>query len=258
MKRYPDEILILRVEGDTPYEEPDYHQIYRGKCRCFLSKQAAFRTNRVMDCTHEVVIPDRSMPEIGENFKVAIKMHTSTNNRAWDLVGYVKDFARYDRVCNIYFQMVKENLIYEDIPSPAVDLSERRNMVYEGNGVRMESVGLVGNDFLVEYEVLVVTPRNGYSVSFYANDNKNEWQLFMDNSIIEPVHNFEQVASAEVFRNNNTNSDRFIVVCKHVELVSEPDEDGNVEVYEPKIKIEVKDIYREICEEKVLTIVNSE
>ena len=69
-----------------------------------------------MDCSHQVVIPDRNMPDIGENFKVGVKMHTSPDEREWTLVGYVKDFARYDRVCNLYFQMVKENLIEEDMP----------------------------------------------------------------------------------------------------------------------------------------------
>jgi len=77
-----------------------------------------------MDCTHQVVIPDRSMPEIGENYKVGVKMHTSKDAKDWTLVGYVKDFARYDRVCNLYFQMVKENLIAEDMPPRGDEESE--------------------------------------------------------------------------------------------------------------------------------------
>lgn len=118
MNRYPDEIIILETDGSVgPYETPTFVEVYRGRCRCFLDRQAAFRTNRVMDCSHQVVIPDRNMPDIGENSKVGIKMHTSPNDRDWTLVGYVKDFARYDRVCNLYFQMVKENLIEEDMPS---------------------------------------------------------------------------------------------------------------------------------------------
>lgn len=117
MNRYPDEIIILESEGRGPYEDPVFTEVYRGKCRCFLDRQAAFRTNRVMDCSHQVVIPDRYMPDIGENSKVGVHMHTSPDEREWTLVGYVKDFARYDRVCNLYFQMVKENLIEEDIPN---------------------------------------------------------------------------------------------------------------------------------------------
>ena len=116
MNRYPDTIVILKTEGGDPYHEPTFEEVYRGRCRCFLDRQAGFRTNRVMDCSHQVVIPDRNMPDIGENFKVGVKMHTSPDEREWTLVGYVKDFARYDRVCNLYFQMVKENLIEEGMP----------------------------------------------------------------------------------------------------------------------------------------------
>jgi hypothetical protein len=116
MVRYPDEILIVKplVEND-PYHAPEWEQVYQGRCRCFLDRQSGFRTNKVMDCTHQIVVPDAYMPEIGENFKVGVKMHTKRSNK-YDLVGYVKDFARYDHVCNIYIQMVKENLIEEDIP----------------------------------------------------------------------------------------------------------------------------------------------
>ena len=119
MKRYPDEIVIMEPVDGTPYNAPEWRQVYHGRCRCFLDRQSAFRTNKVMDCTHQVVVPNAYMPDAGENFKVGIKLHTSPNER-WDLVGYVKDFARYDHVCNIYIQMVKENLIEEDLP-PRVD-----------------------------------------------------------------------------------------------------------------------------------------
>ena len=117
MVRYPDKIIIMEPVGGDPYNAPTWNKVYEDKCRCFLDRQSAFRTNKVMDCTHQVVIPDRDMPEIGENWKVGVKMHTNPSGDEWDLVGYVKDFARYDRVCNLYFQMFKENLIAEDMPS---------------------------------------------------------------------------------------------------------------------------------------------
>jgi hypothetical protein len=98
-----------------------------------------------MDSTHQVVIPDRYMPEIGENFKVGVRMHTNTSNRNWDLVGFVKDFARYDRVCNLNFQMVKENLIYEDIPPVAHDLSDRKIVDFNDNMIHVEGEGLIYN-----------------------------------------------------------------------------------------------------------------
>lgn len=117
MQKYPDKIAIYEVKnGGNPFESKDFTLVYGGKCRCYLSRQSAFR-KKIMDCDYGAVIPDRTMIDIGENFKVAIKFHNSKSNNQWDIVGYVKDFARYDRVCNIYFQMVKENIIAEDIPS---------------------------------------------------------------------------------------------------------------------------------------------
>lgn len=124
MNRYPDKIIILEPEGGDPYNAPKWNEVYTGRCRCFLHRESGYRINKVMDCTHQVVIPDRSMPDIGENYKVGVKMHTSPTDRDWTLVGYVKDFARYDRVCNLYFQMVKENLIEEDVPGYEAESSE--------------------------------------------------------------------------------------------------------------------------------------
>lgn len=120
MVRYPDEIIILKGIGGDPYIAPEWQEVYKGRCRCFLDRQSAFRTNKVMDCTHQVVVPNPNMPEIGENWKVGVHMHGDPGERHWNLVGYVKDFARYDHVCNIYFQMVKENIIEEDIPEDPV------------------------------------------------------------------------------------------------------------------------------------------
>lgn len=119
MQKYPDDIVILEIHnGGNPFQKKAaFRVVYQGKCRCYLNKPAAFRVTKVMDCDYGVVIPDRSMVSIGENFKVGIRFHNSKTNKSWDLVGYVKDFARYDRVCNLYFQMVKENLIEEDMPA---------------------------------------------------------------------------------------------------------------------------------------------
>lgn len=122
--RYPDKIIILEAEGGDPYNAPTWKTVYEGRCRCFLDKESAFRTNKVMDSTHQVVIPVRDMPEIGENCKVGVKQHNNPSEQKWDLVGYVKDFARYDRVCNLYFQMVKENIIEEDVPGDDDEESE--------------------------------------------------------------------------------------------------------------------------------------
>lgn len=169
MKRYPDEIIILKpADGGTPYKAAPFLQVYRGRCRCFLDRQAAFRTNRVMDCTYQVVIPDRFMEDIGENFKVGVKLHTSKSNHNWDLVGYVKDFARHDRVCNLYFQMVKENLIYEDIPPKGYDLTERRIVTYENEFAGVESEGLLINgDQLVAKKPVFVR----------FNKHENRWLI---------------------------------------------------------------------------------
>ena len=145
MNRYPDEIIILKAQGGDPYKSPSWVQVYKGRCRCFLDRQAAFRINKIMDCTYQVAIPDRYMPDIGENFKIGVRMHTSKSNHDWDLVGYVKDFARYDRVCNLYFQMVKENLIYEDMPPVGYDLTERTVVAFEDDYLHLESEGLLMN-----------------------------------------------------------------------------------------------------------------
>lgn len=117
MNRFPHKIAILKpTSGDNPYVETDYTYVYQGRGRCFLNRQSAFRTNKVMDCDYQVVIPDRSMVEVGETYKICVKFQNTPNSSDWDLIGFIKDFARYDRVCNIYFQMVKENIISEDIP----------------------------------------------------------------------------------------------------------------------------------------------
>ena len=124
MNRYPDTIVILKTDNDDPYaEEVKYTEVYRGRCRCFFLKSSNYRTGKVAECTHEVVIPDCKMPEIGENFKVGVHMHNSPGDEQWTYVGYVRDFARYDRVCNLYFEIVKENLVEEDVPTDETEES---------------------------------------------------------------------------------------------------------------------------------------
>lgn len=146
MQKYPDKIVILEVkEGGTPYKPAGYVQVYSGPCRCFLNKPAAFRTVKMMDCDYGVVVPDRHMIAIGENFKVGIKLHNSKSTKSWDLVGYVKDFARYDRVCNIYFQMTKENLIEEDMP-PGGEIEDWPII----KGMDMQHVSFYGADTMTE------------------------------------------------------------------------------------------------------------
>ncbi len=118
MKLHPDTIVILQPKDtNNPYGKAEYEQVYRGECKCFLDKKSAFRTNKVMDNTFQVVIPNRNMPDIGEGYKVAVRYHTSPKDTgAFDLVGHVVDFSRYNRVCNLYFQIVKEEMIAADVP----------------------------------------------------------------------------------------------------------------------------------------------
>lgn len=132
----------MQPAGDVndPYNAPKYNVLFSGACRCFLHRQTAMRQGSVKDSDFRIVVPDRSMPDVGENYRVCVKMHTSKNNRYWDLVGYVADFARYDRVCNIDFQMVKENQIYEDIPGPVINVEKRELESIEYDGFVLEGI----------------------------------------------------------------------------------------------------------------------
>jgi hypothetical protein len=56
------------------------------------------------------------MVDVGENYKVGVKFQNTSNGKEWDVIGYVVDFARYDRVCNLYFSLVKDQQIEEDEP----------------------------------------------------------------------------------------------------------------------------------------------
>lgn len=117
MNRYPHKIIIQKtVETANPYDTPIYETIYEGRCRCFMDKQSTMAGDGFSENYYQVVIPSPRMVEVGENFKVGVKMLLHSNDKKWDYVGYVKDFARYDRVCNLYFQVVKDNQIEEDEP----------------------------------------------------------------------------------------------------------------------------------------------
>lgn len=117
MNRYPHTILIQKPSdnANNPFEEPSYEDVYTGRCRCYLNGQTRFRSNKVMDSDFAVSIPDSHMIAIGENFRVFID-YNLTDNTEWSLMGYCKDFVRYDRNCYIYFQVIKENMIAEDMP----------------------------------------------------------------------------------------------------------------------------------------------
>lgn len=118
MDRYPHTILIQKPSDNAsnPYKEPSYNDVYKGRCRCYLNGQSRFRSQKVMDSDFAVSIPDPHMVTIGETYKVCIRYNIHDSIYDWDLMGYVKDFIRYDRNCYIYFQVIKENQIEEDMP----------------------------------------------------------------------------------------------------------------------------------------------
>lgn len=117
MIRYPHKIIIQKVITESsPYEDATYETIFEGKCRCFMDRRSSIDAKGDSECNYQVVIPSPSMVDVGENYKVGVKLQNTNNDKDWDIVGYVVDFARYDRVCNLYFSMVKDNQIEEDIP----------------------------------------------------------------------------------------------------------------------------------------------
>ena len=118
MDRYPHTILIQRAEGDfnNPFEDVSFEDVYEGRCRCFINGQARFRSNKVMDSDYHVIIPNARMVAIGENYKANVSYNIG-GVRKYEVIGYVKDFVRYDKVCEIFIQVVKENQIEGDVPS---------------------------------------------------------------------------------------------------------------------------------------------
>lgn len=117
MNRYPHYIIIQKVITDNdPYGQPVYETIFTGRCRCFLKNQTSPFEDEVTTNNYQVVIPYPKMVDVGENFKVGVKLHSTSKDQKWDKIGYVKDFARYDRVCNLDFQEIKDLQIQEDKP----------------------------------------------------------------------------------------------------------------------------------------------
>lgn len=122
MQRYPHEILIQKVvqeqtEQFSPWEENvKYENVYKGECICYLNSQSRYRSQKVMDSVFCVVIPDPTMVDIGENFRACVHYPQSPSKNKYNIIGYVKDFARYSRNCMLFIQVIKENMIAEDMP----------------------------------------------------------------------------------------------------------------------------------------------
>lgn len=120
MDRYPHKCVILEPpeDKDNPYaQDNEYREVYSGSCRCYNNNLTTYRTSKIMNCDFCLSIPNPRMVDIGENFKVLVKYPNIQSENEWNLVGYVKDFVRYDRNCEVYFQMIKENLVEGDIPN---------------------------------------------------------------------------------------------------------------------------------------------
>ena len=118
MNRFPHTILVQKAQGDfnNPFEEVGFENVYKGRCRCFINGQDRMRANKIMDSDYHVVIPDPRMVTIGENYKANISYNVSGDEK-YDVIGYVKDFVRYDKVCELFVQVIKENQIESDIPT---------------------------------------------------------------------------------------------------------------------------------------------
>lgn len=110
-KRYPHYITLQKDISETtsPYSSPLYFNVYGGKCRCFLDKLSSGSVEDRVN-TYQVVIPDPKMGAVGENWRVMIQLSKS-DKKTYDLLGYVTDFAQYDRVCVLYFEVLKDNQI---------------------------------------------------------------------------------------------------------------------------------------------------
>lgn len=117
MNRYPHSILIQKPNGDfnNPFEEVHFTPVYSGRCRCFINGQARFRSNKVMDADYHAVIPDPQMITVGENYQAFVSYNTGREKK-YEVIGFVKDFVRYDKVCEVFIQVIKENQIQGDIP----------------------------------------------------------------------------------------------------------------------------------------------
>ena len=116
MNRFPHKIIIQKVVTESsPYNDAEYETIYEGRCRCFMDGRSSIDVQGDSESNYQAVIPSPKMPNVGENYKVGVKFQHTSDDREWDVVGYVVDFARYDRVCNLYFSLVKDQQIEEDV-----------------------------------------------------------------------------------------------------------------------------------------------
>lgn len=105
MNRFPHQILVEKTDSNyNPYSEVSFQEVYTGDCRCFCNGKAAYRSAKCESNDYEVVIPDPVMVDIGEGSKVTISNYRMNGV---PLVGYVVDFMRYDRVCNLFFRLAK-------------------------------------------------------------------------------------------------------------------------------------------------------
>lgn len=115
MNRYPHKIIIQKVVTESsPYADAEYETVYEGRCRCFMDGRSSIDTQGDSESDYQVVIPSPKMVDVGENYKVGVKFQHTSNGKEWDVIGYVVDFARYDRVCNLYFSLEKDQQIEED------------------------------------------------------------------------------------------------------------------------------------------------
>ena len=117
MNRFPHTILIQKPSDgyNNPFKEASYEDVYKGRCRCFINGQARFRSQKVMDADFHAVIPDPGMVTIGENYKANVSYDLNSETK-YDVIGFVKDFVRYDKVCEVFIQVIKENQIEGDVP----------------------------------------------------------------------------------------------------------------------------------------------
>lgn len=70
----------------------------------------AIGTRTVGQNEYQAAIPNPRMIEIGENWKVVAKLHGGD----MEYVGYVTYFSRFDKVCYVNFQVIKDNPIEGD------------------------------------------------------------------------------------------------------------------------------------------------
>ena len=110
MDRYPHKIIIQNSVGDSdnPYSDSTFETVFEGRCRCFLDKRSSGTDGEITENSYQVVIPSPNMVDIGENFKVGVKLQHNSGKK-WDLVGFVKDFARIGDILLFHDFVVSPN-----------------------------------------------------------------------------------------------------------------------------------------------------